>query len=107
MVCVLIFFQVENLSLDCFSVIYNALPELCCVLRKEALWPELDRLLRDENDVSAGTTYTAAIPEYRVEFMKPEEAAHLERNFSLSNGHAVHDAQHPCRYKSLFFLHVQ
>ncbi|RLM44322.1 NADPH--cytochrome P450 reductase-like [Panicum miliaceum] len=64
---------------------------------KEALWPEMDRLLRDENDVSTGTTYTAAIPEYRVEFIKPEEAAHLERNFSLANGHAVHDAQHPCR----------
>jgi NADPH-ferrihemoprotein reductase len=64
---------------------------------KEALWPEMDRLLRDENDVSPGTTYTAAIPEYRVEFIKPEEAAHLERNFSLANGHAVHDAQHPCR----------
>ncbi|KAL6660883.1 hypothetical protein ACP70R_000267 [Stipagrostis hirtigluma subsp. patula] len=41
--------------------------------------------------------YTAAIPEYRVEFVKPEEATHLERNFSLANGHAVHDAQHPCR----------
>ncbi|TVU42111.1 hypothetical protein EJB05_08501 [Eragrostis curvula] len=64
---------------------------------KEALWPELDQLLRDENDVSTGTTYTAAIPEYRVEFVKPEEAAHLERNFSLANGYAVHDAQHPCR----------
>ncbi|CAM0911298.1 unnamed protein product [Alopecurus aequalis] len=64
---------------------------------KESLWPELDRLLRDENDVSTGTTYTAAIPEYRVEFVKPEEASLLDRNFSLTNGHAVHDAQHPCR----------
>jgi NADPH-ferrihemoprotein reductase len=64
---------------------------------KETLWPELDQLLRDENDVSTGTTYTAAIPEYRVEFVKPDEAAHLERNFSLANGYAVHDAQHPCR----------
>ncbi|GJN36590.1 hypothetical protein PR202_gb25466 [Eleusine coracana subsp. coracana] len=64
---------------------------------KEALWPELDRLLRDENDISTSTTYTAAIPEYRVEFVKPEEAAHLERNFSLANGYTIHDAQHPCR----------
>ncbi|KAM0838034.1 hypothetical protein ACQ4PT_061246 [Festuca glaucescens] len=64
---------------------------------KESLWPELDRLLRDENDVSTGTTYTAAIPEYRIEFVKPEEASLLDRNFSLTNGHAVHDAQHPCR----------
>jgi NADPH-ferrihemoprotein reductase len=68
-----------------------------CALRKESLWPELDRLLRDENDVSTGTTYTAAIPEYRIEFVKPEEASLLDRNFSLTNGHAVHDAQHPCR----------
>ncbi|AQK41137.1 NADPH--cytochrome P450 reductase [Zea mays] len=29
--------------------------------------------------------------------MGPEEAAHLERNSSLANGHAVHDAQHPCQ----------
>jgi len=57
----------------------------------------LDRLLRDENDVSTGTTYVAAIPEYWVEFIKPEQAVHLERNFSLANGHAVHDARHPCR----------
>ncbi|AQK41141.1 NADPH--cytochrome P450 reductase [Zea mays] len=64
---------------------------------KETLWPELDRLLGDGNDISTGTTYTAAIPEYRVEFMGPEEAAHLERNSSLANGHAVHDAQHPCQ----------
>jgi hypothetical protein len=94
MVCITIisFSQAESLSFDCFSVIYGALPECYCLLRKEALWPEMDRLL-----VSPGTTYTAAIPEYRVEFIKPEEAAHLERNFSLANGHAVHDAQHPCR----------
>jgi hypothetical protein len=91
------------LAFDCFSVIYAALfeleVELCCVLifRKETLWPELDRLLGDGNDISTGTTYTAAIPEYRVEFMGPEEAAHLERNSSLANGHAVHDAQHPCQ----------
>jgi len=97
MVCLISFSQAENLSFDCFGVIYGALPELYCLLRKEALWPELDRLLRDENDVSTGTTYTAAIPEYRVEFIKPEQAVHLEKNFSLANGHAVHDAQHPCR----------
>lgn len=107
LVCILSFSQAGNWSFFyCFSVSYGALPELCSVLRKEALWPELDRLLRDENDVSTGTTYTAAIPEYRVEFIKPEEAAHLERNFSLANGYAVHDAQHPCRYESLYFSYV-
>lgn len=78
-------------------VLLTFLSELLHITRKETLWPELDQLLRDENDVSTGTTYTAAIPEYRVEFVKPDEAAHLERNFSLANGYAVHDAQHPCR----------
>lgn len=60
---------------------------------REILWPELDRLLRDGDDVS-GTTYTAAIPEYRVVFT---ESTDLEKNWSLANGHAVHDIHHPCR----------
>lgn len=61
--------------------------------RKELVWPELDLLLRDEDDKTAATPYTAAIPEYRVVFHdKPSE------DHSQTNGHAVHDAQHPCRY---------
>lgn len=65
---------------------------------KELLWPELDNLLRDEDDVSGATTpYTATIPEYRVVFLKPEEGAHLDKSWSLANGHAVHDIHHPCR----------
>ncbi|KAJ0965651.1 hypothetical protein J5N97_026789 [Dioscorea zingiberensis] len=65
---------------------------------KELVWPELDQLLRDEDDVSgASTTYTAAIPEYRVVFIDSTEATHLEKSWSLANGHAVHDIQHPCR----------
>ncbi|XP_010928663.1 NADPH--cytochrome P450 reductase 3 [Elaeis guineensis] len=65
---------------------------------KELLWPELDQLLHDVDDVSgASTPYTAAIPEYRVVLIKPEEAAHLDKSWSLANGHAVHDIQHPCR----------
>ncbi|KAG1364116.1 NADPH--cytochrome P450 reductase [Cocos nucifera] len=68
---------------------------------KELLWPELDQLLRDVDDVSgASTPYTAAIPEYRIVFIKPEEAAHLDKSWSLANGHAVHDIQHPCRYET-------
>ncbi|KAJ6837091.1 NADPH--cytochrome P450 reductase-like [Iris pallida] len=64
---------------------------------KESLWPELDQLLRDEDDAAASTTYTAAIPEYRVVVIDSEEASRMERNWSLANGHAVHDIQHPCR----------
>ncbi|XP_039141665.1 NADPH--cytochrome P450 reductase-like [Dioscorea cayenensis subsp. rotundata] len=65
---------------------------------KELVWPELDQLLRDEDDVSGtGTTYTAAIPEYRVVLIDSAEATHLEKSWSLANGHTVHDIQHPCR----------
>ncbi|CAD6223860.1 unnamed protein product [Miscanthus lutarioriparius] len=65
---------------------------------KELLWPELDKLLRQEDDSSTATTsYTAAIPEYRVVFVKPEDAMHINKSFTLSNGHAVYDIQHPCR----------
>ncbi|RWR75310.1 hypothetical protein CKAN_00368600 [Cinnamomum micranthum f. kanehirae] len=65
---------------------------------RELVWPELDQLLRDEDDVSGGsTTYTAAVPEYRVVFYDPEDAQLHNKNWSLANGHAVHDIQHPCR----------
>nr|CAB3457860.1 unnamed protein product [Digitaria exilis] len=65
---------------------------------KELLWPELDKLLRQEDDSSAAATpYTAAIPEYRVVFVKPEDATNINKSFSLTNGHAVYDIQHPCR----------
>ncbi|CAL9203478.1 unnamed protein product [Musa hybrid cultivar] len=65
---------------------------------RELLWPELDQLLRDEDNVSgASTPYTVAIPEYRVVFINREDVANLEKSWSLANGHAVHDMQHPCR----------
>ncbi|XP_066390722.1 NADPH--cytochrome P450 reductase 3 [Miscanthus floridulus] len=65
---------------------------------KELLWPELDKLLRQEDDSSsAPTSYKAAIPEYRVVFVKAEDAMHINKSFTLSNGHAVYDIQHPCR----------
>jgi len=65
----------------------------------------LDKLLRQEDDSSAAATpYTAAIPEYRVVFVKPEDATNINKSFSLSNGHAVYDIQHPCR---LFFICFQ
>ncbi|KDP36395.1 hypothetical protein JCGZ_08664 [Jatropha curcas] len=65
---------------------------------KESLWPELDELLRDENDAPAvSTPYTAAVLEYRVVFYDPENAPVEDKNWSNANGHAVYDAQHPCR----------
>ncbi|ONK78886.1 uncharacterized protein A4U43_C01F590 [Asparagus officinalis] len=65
---------------------------------KEQLWPELDQLLRDQDDASGGsTTYTATVPEYRIVFVDSEATSHLEKKWSLANGHAVHDIHHPCR----------
>lgn len=66
---------------------------------KELLWPELDQLLRDEDDTSGATTpYTAAIPEYRVILIDPSEtSSHLEKSWSLANGHSTIDLQHPVR----------
>ncbi|XP_042408516.1 NADPH--cytochrome P450 reductase 3-like [Zingiber officinale] len=64
---------------------------------RELLWPELDKLLQDENETGASTTYTAAIPEYRVVFVKSEEVPYLDKSLSFANGHAIHDIQHPCK----------
>ncbi|KAM0868811.1 hypothetical protein ACQ4PT_041079 [Festuca glaucescens] len=65
---------------------------------KELLWPELDKLLRaEENSSTAPTPYMAAIPAYRIVFTKPEDEKHINKSFSLSNGHVVYDIQHPCR----------
>ncbi|KAL2928916.1 NADPH--cytochrome P450 reductase [Bienertia sinuspersici] len=64
--------------------------------QKELVWPELDRLLRDEDDVAVSTPYTAAIPEYRVEYHEGG-APQLDQSWANANGHAVVDPQHPCR----------
>lgn len=63
------------------------------------MWPELDQLLRDEDDTSGATTpYTAAIPEYRVILIDPSEtSSQLEKSWSLANGHGTIDLQHPVR----------
>ncbi|XP_076958342.1 NADPH--cytochrome P450 reductase 1-like [Bidens hawaiensis] len=61
---------------------------------KEIVWPELDELLRDEDDTTVATPYTAAVSEYRVVF---HEKPGMFEDQSLTNGHTVHDAQHPCR----------
>lgn len=63
------------------------------------LWPELDRLLREEDDTTTvSTPYTATVLEYRVEFHDPADALVEDKNWANANGHAVVDAQHPCRY---------
>ncbi|XP_020109051.1 NADPH--cytochrome P450 reductase-like [Ananas comosus] len=65
---------------------------------RELLWPELDQLLRNEDDVAgASTPYTAAIPEYRVVLINTEDSAYVEKSWNFTNGHAFYDIQHPCR----------
>ncbi|KAK9705825.1 hypothetical protein RND81_07G084800 [Saponaria officinalis] len=64
---------------------------------KESVWPELDRLLRDEDDVSVSTPYTATIPEYRVVYNVGADLSKEDKSWANANGHAVFDAQHPCR----------
>lgn len=65
---------------------------------RELVWPELDQLLRDEDDPTTVTTpYTAAVLEYRVVFHDGADASVDEKSWANANGHAVFDAQHPCR----------
>ncbi|GKV47036.1 hypothetical protein SLEP1_g53976 [Rubroshorea leprosula] len=65
---------------------------------RELVWPELDQLLWDEADgPTVSTPYTAAVLEYRVVFYDPADAPINDNNWSNANGHAVYDAQHPCR----------
>ncbi|XP_074269205.1 NADPH--cytochrome P450 reductase-like [Silene latifolia] len=64
---------------------------------KDLVWPELDRLLRDDDDVSVSTPYTAAIPEYRVVFYDDAILSNKANGWANANGHAIFDAQHPCR----------
>ncbi|GMI92884.1 P450 reductase 2 [Hibiscus trionum] len=64
---------------------------------RELVWPELDQLLRDEDDVTTvSTPYTAAVLEYRVVFYDPADAPLEDKKWSNANGHAIYDAQHPC-----------
>lgn len=60
------------------------------------MWPELDRLLLEGNDIATPTPYAAAIPEYRVVFHEKPLPPVLGR--SLTNRRGVHDAQYPIRY---------
>lgn len=68
--------------------------------RRELVWPELDQLLRDEDDPTTVTTpYTAAVLEYRVVFYDSADASVVDKSLANGNGNAVYDAQHPCRYE--------
>ncbi|CAL5417759.1 unnamed protein product [Camellia sinensis] len=62
---------------------------------RELLWRELDQLLKDDDSSTVATPYTAAVLEYRVVYHDGTDASILDK--SMSNGHAFHDAQHPCR----------
>ncbi|XP_065880562.1 NADPH--cytochrome P450 reductase [Euphorbia lathyris] len=65
---------------------------------RELLWPELDQILRDEDDVNgASTPYTAAIPEYRVKIHDAALSSCEDKLSNLQNGNANFDIHHPCR----------
>ncbi|CAH8359551.1 unnamed protein product [Eruca vesicaria subsp. sativa] len=80
----------------CFFFFFLLSSVLLFSCRREALWPELDTLLREEGD-TAVTPYTAAVLEYRVSIHSSEDALN-QKNLANGNGHAaVFDAQHPYR----------
>ncbi|GLJ43474.1 hypothetical protein SUGI_0903880 [Cryptomeria japonica] len=65
---------------------------------REQVWPELDHLLRDEDDEpTSAAPYKAAIPEYRVEFCDSTVSVYEETYSPKPNGEAVYDIHRPCR----------
>lgn len=71
--------------------------------RRELLWPELDQILRDEDDTTTvSTPYTAAVPEYCVVIHDPSVANFEDNYLSMPNGNASFDIHHPCRYPKIW-----
>ncbi|KAI3460069.1 hypothetical protein Pfo_016732 [Paulownia fortunei] len=65
---------------------------------REQLWPELDLILRGDDDAeSVSTPYTAAIPEYRVVTHDPTTSSYDDNHTCIANGDASYDVHHPCR----------
>ncbi|VFQ62263.1 unnamed protein product [Cuscuta campestris] len=65
---------------------------------RELLWPDLDKILKDEDDVnSASTPYTATVLEYRVVVHDPSTRTYKDKHTSMANGNTVYDVHHPCK----------
>nr|UYR28659.1 NADPH-cytochrome P450 reductase 2 [Andrographis alata] len=62
---------------------------------RETVWPELDKVLLNEEDSAAATAYTAAVLEYRVVFHDELDESNISNGHA--NGNTVYDAQHPCK----------
>lgn len=75
--------------------------------RRDQLWPELDKILRGEDDVNTvSTPYTAAILEYRVVIHNSVDKPYEDKQLSMANGNVSYDIHHPCMYVLGNLLHL-